>query len=234
MCPGGADKMNAVGAAGVGILAGQRVFRDSLAEVLNHSGMQVVVRAGDLATFLAGVRREPCGVAILYDGIKNLTSNTADEPMEALRLLRERHPEVRPLVLGNVNTQEAVQRACDVGAWGYLPVDTSSSEAVVTAVRAVARGERLVPCLSLDQIFSAPPTRAEEPDPVRQLTPREREVLSCVTNGDDNLKIAAVLTISERTVKAHISSLYRKLGSENRAQLALLARQLGVQPRANR
>lgn len=218
----------------MGILAGQRVFRDSLAEVLNHSGMQVVVRAGDLNTFLAGVRREPCGVAVLYDTPRNLVGASGDDPMEALRLLRERHPEVRSLVLGSVNTQEAVQHACDVGAWGYLPVETSSTEAVINAVRAVSRGERLVPCLSFDQLFSAPPTRSEEPDPVRSLTPREREVLSCVTNGDDNLKIAAVLGISERTVKAHISSLYRKLGSENRAQLALLARQLGIQPRTGR
>lgn len=224
--------MNEVGAAGVGILAGQRVLRDSLAEVINHSGMHVVVRAGDLASFLAGVRREPCNVALLYEGARNgQPTPAADDSLEALRMLKDRHPEVRALVLGASSSQEAVQYACDIGAWGYLPADTSSSDALVTAVRAVARGERLVPCLSLDQIFSAPPTRSEEPDPVRQLTPREREVLSCVTNGDDNLKIAAVLAISERTVKAHISSLYRKLGSENRAQLALLARQLGVAPR---
>lgn len=218
----------------MGILAGHRVFRDSLAEVLNHSGMQVVVRAADLQSFLAGVRREPCSVAVLYDTPKSNGNPNEPDPLESLRMLRERHPEVRALVLGSSNTQEAVQHACDVGAWGYLPVETSSTEAVINAVRAVSRGERLVPVLSFDQIFSSTPMRIEEPDPVRSLTPREREVLSCVTNGDDNLKIAAVLGISERTVKAHISSLYRKLGSENRAQLALLARQLGIQPRTNR
>jgi DNA-binding NarL/FixJ family response regulator len=65
------------------------------------------------------------------------------------------------------------------------------------------------------------------------LTVREREVLAYVSAGADNLKIASHLKISERTVKAHVSSLYKKLGPENRAQLALLARQLGIRPPAN-
>lgn len=65
-----------------------------------------------------------------------------------------------------------------------------------------------------------------------KLTVREVQVLRHVGAGYDNLKIAAHLSITERTVRADVSALYRKLGSENRTQLALLARQLGVRPSA--
>jgi DNA-binding NarL/FixJ family response regulator len=60
------------------------------------------------------------------------------------------------------------------------------------------------------------------------LTERERHVLACIATGADNLKIAAMLGITERTVRAHVSSLYRKLRRENRAELALLGRELGL------
>lgn len=69
--------------------------------------------------------------------------------------------------------------------------------------------------------------------PLSLLTQRERQVLERIAVGDDNQKIASALNISERTVRAHVSGIYRKLGSENRAQLAILARQLGVRPRAS-
>ena len=68
-----------------------------------------------------------------------------------------------------------------------------------------------------------------ELEPVH-LTQREREVLAYVAGGADNLKISAHLQIAERTVKSHVTQLYRKLGAENRTQLALRACHLGVRP----
>jgi DNA-binding NarL/FixJ family response regulator len=62
-----------------------------------------------------------------------------------------------------------------------------------------------------------------------QLTPREREVLGYIASGADNLKISACLNITERTVKAHITSIYRKLDVENRTQMAMLACKLGLE-----
>jgi DNA-binding CsgD family transcriptional regulator len=66
--------------------------------------------------------------------------------------------------------------------------------------------------------------------PLAHLSAREHEVLRYVAGGADNLKIAACLGITERTVRAHVSALYRKLGGENRAQLALRGRELGARP----
>ena len=64
---------------------------------------------------------------------------------------------------------------------------------------------------------------------LHRLTAREREVLGFIASGADNLKIAVCLGITERTVKAHITSIYRKLDVENRTQMAMLACQLGVE-----
>ncbi len=61
-----------------------------------------------------------------------------------------------------------------------------------------------------------------------KLSAREREVLGFISAGYDNLKIAATLDITERTVRAHVSNLYRKLESENRASMALLGYRMGL------
>ncbi len=71
----------------------------------------------------------------------------------------------------------------------------------------------------------------------QQLSPRERQVLAFIASGMDNLQIAAHLGVCERTVKSHVTALYRKLAQENRAQLALLGARLGLgghQPQSNR
>lgn len=80
-------------------------------------------------------------------------------------------------------------------------------------------------------------TAAEVPPPSNEpnalpvaLSPREREVLQLVANGNDNLQIAARLGVCERTVKAHVTALYRKLALENRVQLALWAADRGLRP----
>jgi two-component system, NarL family, nitrate/nitrite response regulator NarL len=100
-------------------------------------------------------------------------------------------------------------------------------EDLLIAIRATARGELCFPW------GAAPPPPSSAANTavswkLQRLTPREREVLAHVAAGHDNLKIAALLNISERTVKSHVISVYRKLDAENRVQLALLAGQLGV------
>jgi DNA-binding NarL/FixJ family response regulator len=99
------------------------------------------------------------------------------------------------------------------------------SSDVVLAVEAVARGERL---LEEAATFASPPRSSRSRTLPAKITPRELEVLARVAAGEDNLKIAMLLGITERTVKAHVGALYQKLGMENRVQLALLARDLGV------
>ena len=104
----------------------------------------------------------------------------------------------------------------------------SACDEVLHTLELLVRGERAVSAHMLSTVFQA--TRAPEHEQLRPLSARERQVLSWVSAGADNGDIAQSLQITERTVKAHVSSLYRKLRQDNRTQLALLARQLGIRP----
>ncbi len=124
---------------------------------------------------------------------------------------------------------ELADTCAALGVAGFLEKGSAGPQALVDAVRAVAAGQKVFPARTL-----AIGPRAESSSPaaaaLRGLTTREREVLTYIAAGFDNLKIAAQLDITERTVRAHVSSLYRKLGQENRTQMALLAGSLGLRP----
>ena len=89
---------------------------------------------------------------------------------------------------------------------------------------------RLARALLFDDTREVDEGRPAPPPGLARLTRRERQVLPFVVAGADNLKIAAHLAIRERTVKAHVSNLFRKLDCENRVQLAMRASRLGIQP----
>jgi DNA-binding NarL/FixJ family response regulator len=212
----------------VAVLEDHRVMRESLAGVLEASGFNVLIKTGDSAVFLASVSEQQPEVAIID---LTLESDDGAAPLDGigvLKELRECHPEIRTLVLSASRAPETVANCYQQGAGGYLYKLTASCDSVLAAVQAVAEGKRLFPFQFLEQSLRETEARGSTPNILGRLTGREREVLAHVGSGADNLKIASLLKITERTVKAHVSSLYRKLGPENRVALALLARHLGV------
>lgn len=215
----------------VGILEDQRLMRESLVQLLTTEGFEVVASFGEPVSFLSRIHQEPPKVAIIDLTLESEDGLTLTDGLSVLRDVRQWHPEVRTLVLSANRSPRMIERCYEEGAAGYLYKLSATCASVVAAVKAVARGERLVP---FQFVQSAEPGRNQATGPkssaLQNLTAREREVLGYIAGGADNLKIATYLKISERTVKAHVSSLYRKLGPENRAQLALLARGLGVRP----
>jgi DNA-binding NarL/FixJ family response regulator len=156
------------------------------------------------------------------------------EGLNLLREARKRRLEVRMLMLSSVNSPELITQCMDEGVSGYLfraSLAVNSVVQVVQAVQRLAAGERIIPVQVISNPFGQPSTpNNQPPPPLLALTQREREVLCYVAGGADNLKIAAHLQIAERTVKSHVTQLYRKLGAENRTQLALRACHLGVRP----
>ncbi|WP_274622190.1 LuxR C-terminal-related transcriptional regulator [Myxococcus fulvus] len=217
----------------VALLEDQQVFRESLVLVLESAGMDVVARCSQTPPFLARVREQLPHVAVLDLKLEPPDQDGTTTGMTALQCLHDFYPSVRSLVLSSHHEPEVVEQCLQAGAAGYLWKHNVGCAEVVEAVTRVARGERLMPP-GLSWVPSLPgfmmqhevPTGGAE---LGLLTPREREVLGYVAAGADNLKIAACLSITERTVKAHITSIYKKIGSENRTQLAVLALQLGVQ-----
>ena len=133
-------------------------------------------------------------------------------------LRKERRP-ARIVVLSNYQGSEDIYRAVRSGAMGYLTKDASGEE-LTNAIQSVNRDLRYLPRLALD--------RLAERMPAVELTPRESEVLLCITQGRSNREIAEQLGIAEKTVRIHVSSILDKLGVRDRTQATIYALQRGL------
>ncbi|SDS58743.1 DNA-binding response regulator, NarL/FixJ family, contains REC and HTH domains [Friedmanniella luteola] len=148
--------------------------------------------------------------------------------VQATRALLGRRPAVHVLVLTSMSEQRWILEALEAGAEGYL-LKHSEPEAILAAVReVVAGGSPLDPKAArvlLTQRHQAPVTGTS----VSPLTDREEEVLAMVVDGLPNKLVARRLGISERTVKAHLTSIFQRLGVTDRTQAALWAQRRGLQ-----
>ena len=209
----------------IGVLEDQQLFRESIVVLLESSGMEVVAHGPDVEDFLVRVEQAVPDVVLVGLGLERPDGEETYNGPRLLEMLRAREPRIRPLVLSGCRDMALMERCFQAGAVGYLcKLDVGCAE-VLSAVERVARGEWLVPS---EFVSPARPARDEHASLVGRLTVREREVLGLVASGADNPRIAARLDITERTVKAHVSNLYRKLGVHNRVEMAMLAFQLGV------
>jgi NarL family two-component system response regulator LiaR len=133
--------------------------------------------------------------------------------VQVLPRLKMAAPATRVLMLTSYTEGDLVEPALAAGADGYL-LKTASAEGVLDAIRLVARGQ---------QVMDPAATTALRELAGTDLSGREREVLHLVAEGLSNAEIAERLTITVRTVKAHISSLLQKLKLSDRTQLAIYA-----------
>jgi DNA-binding NarL/FixJ family response regulator len=134
-----------------------------------------------------------------------------------LAALRERGTAARVLVITSFTDRRSVLPAVRAGARGYLSKDVEP-EALVAAVRSVHAGHLLLEPEVTVALLAEPP----------QLTAREGDVLALVADGRSNREIARALTLSEKTVKTHVSSILLKLGLADRTQAALYAVRSGL------
>ena len=149
----------------------------------------------------------------------------------ATRRLAERAPNVKVVMLTIYTDDDRVFRALQAGARGYLLKDAGPEE-ILRAVRAVRDGGGILHPGLVGRVIREF-ARLAEPDHRREqqfsdLTPREREVLDLLAEGLRNQDIAGRLSIAEKTVKHHISSILSKLQLNHRTEAALLASRLGL------
>lgn len=175
-------------------------------------------------------------VADVADGRAALSAVLAESPdvvlmdlrmpemdgVEATRAVRERRPGVAVLVVTTYDTDEAIVRAVEAGAAGYMLKD-SPTEDLVDAVRRAAAGETVL----------APPITKRLADRMHNVSPdaltsREIDVLREVASGNTNAVIAARLHISEATVKTHLIHIYGKLAVSDRAAAVARAYEKGI------
>jgi DNA-binding NarL/FixJ family response regulator len=139
--------------------------------------------------------------------------------VEATRQILAEQLGAEVLVLTSYSDSSRIVAALDAGAVGYLLKD-ADPEDVLDGVRAVSRGESPIHPKVARRLLTA---RTETAAPAVQLTPREAEVLSLVRSGLANKQVARRLGIGERTVKAHLTSVFQRIGVVDRTQAALWA-----------
>jgi NarL family two-component system response regulator YdfI len=151
--------------------------------------------------------------------------------LEAIERIRAQWPQVAIVILTTYDEDDLMVRGLRAGALGYLLKDTSR-KALFDCLRAAARGEALLKPEVIARVLSSTPGcpsgRERGQAGETSLTERELEVLEGVAHGERNKEIAARLGITERTVKAHLTSIYNKLGVDSRASAVAAAMQRGL------
>lgn len=189
------------------------IMREGLAAVLTSYGIEVVGEAGDGATALQLFESLAPDVCIV---------DLRMTPMDGAELtlqLRQRNHEARVILLTTYDTDEEVFRGLRAGASSYLLKDVGSEE-LVSTIRAVRAGKKVI----------APAIAAKLAEHVASdvLTPRQTEVLRCLSEGKSNLEVAQALFISEGTVKAHVKAILAKLDARDRTQALMIAFRRGL------
>jgi DNA-binding NarL/FixJ family response regulator len=191
------------------------VVREGLSRLLESTeGIEVVGSAADGAEGAAAALELRPDVVLMDLAMPNV------DGVEATRRIVKQVPESKVVVLTSFSDNTRIHDALDAGARGYLLKDADASE-VVRAIRAAARGEA-----PLDpRVARAILARGTAPAAMNGMTAREREVLGLLGTGLANKAIARKLGISEATVKAHLTRIFRQIGVTDRTQAAIWARE---------
>ena len=198
------------------------LFREGLARLLTDAGHEVVAEVGDAVALPAAVRETAPDICVV--DVRMPPDLDADGARAAVAL-RAEHPGLPVLLLSqHVETRHSVALAA-TGGFGYLLKDRVLRVAdFLDALRRVADGGS-----ALDlEIVAALVTPTTVDSPLSTLSEREREVLALVAEGRSNASVATTLRVAERTVEAHMRSIFAKLripdsGTGHRRVLAVLA-----------
>jgi DNA-binding NarL/FixJ family response regulator len=189
------------------------VVRTGLAQLLEGAGdIAVVGQAGDGAEAVELVRRTRPDVVVMDLQMPGV------DGVEATRQIVAEGLGAEVVVLTSFSDSTRIVAALDAGAVGYLLKD-ADPEDVLAGVRAVSRGGSPLDPMVARRLLAS----RTSPAAAAQLTPREEEVLALVRAGMANKQIARRLGISERTVKAHLTSVFSRIGVVDRTQAALWA-----------
>jgi NarL family two-component system response regulator LiaR len=200
------------------------VVREGLRAFLElQDGMEVAGEAADGAAGVELAERIRPDVILMDLVMPRL------DGLEAMRLVRERIPGARVIVLTSFLDDDKLLPALRAGAAGYLLKNAPPQE-LARAVRAAHAGEALLDPVVAARLIDA---LGRDSEPLDRLTPREREVLVLIGRGFPNKLIARELGLSEKTVKTHVGHVLAKLAVTDRTQAAVIATRAGlVEPRS--
>jgi DNA-binding NarL/FixJ family response regulator len=204
------------------------LVRGGLSAILGAAaGIEVVGEAADGPGGVASARELQPDVVIMD------VEMPGGDGLSATRAILAADPRIRVLVLTMFDLDEYVFQALRAGASGFL-LKTTPPATLVDAVRACAAGETmLAPSVIrrlVDTFVQRPPAPPDHglPPRLRELTPRELDVLRAIARGLSNAEIGAELFLAEPTVKTHVTRILAKLGLRDRVQAAVLAYESGL------
>lgn len=201
------------------------VVREGLAALLRQIGPDTeILPARDADEALEQLASHPDLDVVLLD----LTMPGMDG-MSALLEFGRRRPELPVIVLSSSEDAHDARKALSLGALGYVP-KSASQHALVSAIKLVMNGEFYVPPLILAAIGAISPGAygVGKLDGRDRLTARQVEVLRLLSEGRSNREISAGLDLSEKTVKAHITAIFKALNVVSRTQAANAGRAQGL------
>jgi two-component system, NarL family, nitrate/nitrite response regulator NarL len=201
-----------------------RLFRQGLHRLLDAEQFIVTGEARDLVALDELLRNGLAPDLVVAD-----LHGCLDADFDWLRRLRAGQDGLRVVVLANELCVADMARLLNAGADGYL-VNELSAEALSLSLLLVMQGEKVLPS-TLAGVLANDRSEAGNAALVqaqRNLTEREKQILTCLLNGYSNKHIARALAISEGTVKVHLKSLMKKITAANRTQAALWARNHGI------
>jgi DNA-binding NarL/FixJ family response regulator len=199
----------------IAIIDDHPVVREGLVAALTSEEIEVAGAFGSVGEAAVALSRLDCDVVVLD---LELPDGSGAEAVRAIAQASS----APILVLTAYDADEQLLGALDAGARGYLLKGASVNE-IRRAIAAVSRGESVLDPRVAGKVIAL--TRRDRP---AQLSDREREVLGRIARGQSNKEIAAALSISERTAKFHVTSIFNKLGVGNRAAAVAVAKERGL------
>jgi len=200
----------------------QTLFRSGLARLLQEDArVQVVGQAADGLEAVSMVATHKPDVVLTDLKMPNL------DGMEATQRIVSEYPGVKVLILTTFETDSYVLQALRAGASGYV-LKESQPDAIVTSILAIMAGERVMAGAVANRVLQLLTGATTPKEFYDGLTSREIEILKLIAAGKANKQIAYKLSISEKTVRNHVSNMYEKLGIYDRTQAVLYAIRKGL------
>jgi DNA-binding NarL/FixJ family response regulator len=207
------------------------LFRNGIASLIDtQDDMEVIGEAGD------GIEAHYRAVALVPDLILLDINMPGGDGLEAVKLIRSDLPDTTIIMLTVHDEDDKVFSAIQSGANGYILKNTNSNQ-FLPMLRGILKGDAPLSPKLTGKIWTQFSKRSEQtsssdpPQGIIPLTPREKEVLTCVSEGLSDKEISNSLSISIYTVKSHVRNILSKLNVENRYTAAEYAREIGlIQP----
>ena len=193
------------------------LMREGLKQLLEFDGsIKVIAEAANGVECLESLKTIKPEVLLLDINMPNKNG------IEVLKEIREHDIDLKVLMVTVHNEVEYLLKAIDIGVDGYILKDSESAE-LKKAINYVYNGESYIQSSLIPSLNSRLVNRDMDKEKIESLTKRELEVLIQVANGMFNKEIAVILSISERTVKNHISNIFKKIEVSDRTQAAVFA-----------